>query len=70
MSTVRGIPYLGGTKIVGLIDIAQGQIDYILVKFDWKLDEKFAKICVALLGRVTELCNYISPLYNLFMYII
>jgi hypothetical protein len=55
---------------VGLIDIAQGQIDYILVKFDWKLDEKFAKICLALLGRVTELCNYISPLYNLFMYII
>jgi hypothetical protein len=29
MSTVIGIPYwaLGGTKIVGLIDIAQGQID-------------------------------------------
>jgi hypothetical protein len=34
------------------MDIARGQIDEILVKFGWKLDEKLAKVCLALPGRV------------------
>jgi hypothetical protein len=32
--------------------IAQGQIGYIFVKFAWKLDEKLAKVCLALPARV------------------
>ena len=37
-------------EFVRLIDIARGQIDEILIKFRWKLDEKF--VCLALPGRV------------------
>ena len=39
-------------EFVRLMDIARGQIDKILVKFGWKLDEKLAEVCLALPGRV------------------
>jgi hypothetical protein len=41
-------------KICGIINgqFAQGQIDYLLVKFGYKLEEKLAKVYLALPGRV------------------
>ena len=38
-------------KFVGLMEIAQGQIDQILVPFGWKLDEKVAKFCHVFAGQ-------------------
>jgi hypothetical protein len=40
------------------IDIAQGEIDEILVKVGWKFDAKLAKVCLSLPARVNGMCNY------------
>ena len=39
-------------KIFDYRKVAQAQIDYILVTFGWKMDEKLAKVCIALPGRL------------------